>query len=327
MSPPGLSRQLRRSSATASSSSHDSFSTQVSPDPLIPIVQSGPPPLSQVNPTLLERAQTRWRQLFSTPAPLSFPFARPTTLSTVNSRTNEPWGDILQAKPDAVTRVYVANVNGLQLDARGGKFDTMCRIIREIDADIFCAQEHNVDTTQIPLRTIIFDTASQHWERHRIVIGTTPIPFQTPFKPGGTLVMTMGPLTGRICHQLRDKWGRWTGQEYMCQGGRKLVVLSAYQPIVKGGLTGKITVAAQQLSLLLASHDKTSNPRVAFRRDLTACLAEYHRKQYRILLVGDFNEALGTDPDGMVKIATQFDLLDVMSTRSSSVPPATYARG
>ena len=113
----------------------------------------------------------------------------------------------------------------------------------------------------------------------------------------------------------------------MCQGGQKLVILSAYQPIVKGGLTGKITVAAQHLSLLVASNDKTLNPRVAFRRDLISCLNEYHRKNYRILLVGDFNEALGADVDGMVKIATQFNLLDVMAIRSSSVPPATYARG
>ena len=163
----------------------------------------------------------------------------------------------LQDKPDATTRVYVTNLNGLQLDARGGKFDTVCRTIREIQADVFCAQEHNVDITQAPLRNILFDTAKQHWERHRLVIGTTPIPFKTPFKPGGTLVLTTGSLTGRICTQIRDKWGRWVGQEYMCQGGQKLVILSAYQPIVKGGLTGKITVAAQHLSLLVASNDKT----------------------------------------------------------------------
>ena len=89
-------------------------------------------------PTSLERAQTLWRQLFSTSAPTASPSdVRPTTLNTSNSRTNEPWGDLLQDKPDDVTRVYVTNLNGLQLDARGGKFDTVCRIIREIKADVF----------------------------------------------------------------------------------------------------------------------------------------------------------------------------------------------
>ena len=280
------------------------------------------------HPTPLQRAQARWRQLFSTPATTAFPSSdRPITLSNRNSRTNEPWGDRLQDKSADVTRIYVTNLNGLPLDARGGKFDTVCRALREIQADIFCAQEHNVDTTQVHLRTIIFDTAKQHFTRHRIVLGTTPLPFKTPYKPGGTLVLTTESLTGRICKQIRDKWGRWTGMEYMCQGGQKLVILSAYQPIVKGGTAGKITVAAQHTSLLTAANDKTLNPRVAFRRDLTSCLAVYYQQQYRILLVGDFNEALGADSDGMVKIATRFELLDVMAVRCSSVPPATYARG
>ena len=164
-------------------------------------------PATTTNQPSLESAQARWRTLFSTPAPLTFPSStRPTTLSNHNSKTNEPWGDPLQDKPDDVTRVYVTNLNGIQLDARGGKFDTVCRTIRDLKADIFCGQEHdNVDTTQAPLRNIIFDTASQHWERHRIVISTTPIPFKTPFKPGGTFVLTTGSLTGRICKQIRDK--------------------------------------------------------------------------------------------------------------------------
>ena len=75
--------------------------------------------------------------------------------------------------------------------------------------------------------------------------------------------------------------------------------MSVYQPIVKGGAAGKITVAAQQFSLLMQSGDKVSNPRVAFRRDLSVQLAEYHSKGYDILITGDFNESLGADPDGM----------------------------
>ena len=106
--------------------------------------------------TPLQHAQSRWRQLFTNPAPTSFPSSvRPSILSNRNSRTNEPWGDPLQDKPADVTRVYVTNLNGLPLDARGGKFDIGCRSIRDIKADIFCAQEHNVDTTQATLRNVV----------------------------------------------------------------------------------------------------------------------------------------------------------------------------
>ena len=48
---------------------------------------------------------------------------------------------------------------------------------------------------------------------------------------------------------------------------------------------------------------------------------------HEILLLGDFNEAFGTDLDGIQKVATMCGLLDIMSLRHSSTPPATYARG
>ncbi|KAI2505037.1 hypothetical protein MHU86_9393 [Fragilaria crotonensis] len=252
---------------------------------------------------------------------------RATKLSMANSRDNNPWGDERQQKTAAITRVYAINLNGLQLDAKGGKFDSVCRSLKEIQADVFCGQEHNVDTTQASVRKIMFDTAHQHWERSRLVMGTSPIPFQTQFKPGGTMVMTVGSLTGRLCKQDRDKWGRWSSQVYQGQAGRTLAIISAYQPIVKGGVVGKITVAAQHVSLLLNSEDEVTNPRVAFRRDLSKWLTDYQSRGYEILLIGDFNEPLGTDPDGMIKLAGDHQLMDVMAIRHSSAPPATYARG
>ncbi|KAI2490363.1 hypothetical protein MHU86_24203 [Fragilaria crotonensis] len=173
----------------------------------------------------------------------------------------------------------------------------------------------------------MFDTAKQHWERNRLVLGTSPISFTTQFKPGGTMVMTVGSLTGRLCKQERDKWGRWSSQIYQGHAGRKIAIISAYQPIVKGGTAGKITVAAQHLSLLMQSEDNTTNPRVAFRRDLSRWLTDYQQQGYEILLIGDFNEPLGTDPDGMSKIAGDHRLMDIMARRHSSEPPATYARG
>ena len=48
---------------------------------------------------------------------------------------------------------------------------------------------------------------------------------------------------------------------------------------------------------------------------------------HEILLLGDLNEAFGSDEDGVIKIANQCGLLDLMSIRHSSMPPATYAQG
>jgi hypothetical protein len=90
---------------------------------------------------------------------------------------------------------------------------------------------------------------------------------------------------------------------------------------------GTITVAAQQASLLRLTQDSILNPRTAFRRDLLKVLLAYASAGKSLLVVGDFNETLGADPDGMSKIAGQLGLIDLIASRHSSKPPATYARG
>ena len=44
---------------------------------------------------------------------------------------------------------------------------------------------------------------------------------------------------------------------------------------------------------------------------------------HEVLLLGDFNEVFGSDPDGMTKLAVTCNLLDLMSIRHSNQPPAT----
>jgi hypothetical protein len=50
-------------------------------------------------------------------------------------------------------------------------------------------------------------------------------------------------------------------------------------------------------------------------------------KGHEILLVGDFNEPFGSNPEGMEKLAAEVQMVDLMSRRHSSIPPATYASG
>ena len=90
----------------------------------------------------------------------------------------------------------------------------------------------------------MYDTAKQHWERQRVVLGTTPIPFEKTHKPGGTMMITTGALTSRVKKQVRDKWGRWVCQELQGKDAKQVVIMSVYQPIDKGSQIGKITVAA-----------------------------------------------------------------------------------
>ncbi|KAI2509160.1 hypothetical protein MHU86_5279 [Fragilaria crotonensis] len=180
-------------------------------------------------------------------------------------RSNVPWGDDLGPKDSSIIRLYSINVNGISIDRRGGTFDDICRSIKEVQADIFCGQEHNLDTTQFRIRSALFESAKQHWKRHRISLGTTPITVENSYKPGGTMILTVDSLMGRIVRQDRDPWGRWVVQEFTGKGTRKIAVFSAYQPVDKAISPGTITVAAQHASLLRLTQDQVLNPRTAFR--------------------------------------------------------------
>ena len=131
---------------------------------LIPQQTQPPPSIAD----RLQTAQRAWQALlpgsFHQPAHPNSRTSnrRPIILSSENHTTNHPWGDPLQAKADGVTRIFSLNTNGLSLDQRGGRFDELCKVTKEVQADIVCCQEHNLDTTQSNVRRILYDTTRQH---------------------------------------------------------------------------------------------------------------------------------------------------------------------
>ena len=146
------------------------------------------------------------------------------------------------------------------------------------------------------VRSVLYETAHRHWERSKLTFATTPIPFSSTYKPGGTFIVTSGSTTGRVRQQHRDKWGRWVAQELSDSNSSTVIVISAYQPVnknTKEGTTvivisayqrvdkntkeGTNSVASQHRSLLLQSSDTTDNPRTAFRRDLLQQLQAYRQ--------------------------------------------------
>ncbi len=115
-------------------------------------------------------------------------------------------GRYIQEKQETTRRIYGLNVNGLTLDRRGGQFDLLCEVMKEVQADVLCGQEHNLDSDQTPVRSLIFNTIRNHWQRSKATFGTTPIPFNKMYKPGGTFMVTAGDSSGRIIQEERDPW-------------------------------------------------------------------------------------------------------------------------
>ena len=226
-------------------------------------------------------------------------------------------------------RIYGQNVNGMSLNPRGGQFDSLCGVIKEVQADVMCGQEHQLDSSQHQVKSIIFQTCRQHWQNSRAIFGTSSVPFSCMRKPGGTFIASDGNVTGpRIKHQKLDEPGRWVSQTFQGASDRRITLVSAYQQVVSDVVSpGTVTAAAQQKSLLIQRNDSIQSPRKAFRRDLTAYLQRCKNAGDELILLGDFNEVMGDDPGGMTAVAHKLELFDMMSSRHSQTPPVTYSRG
>ncbi len=113
-------------------------------------------------------------------------------LSLANQRSDCTRGDTMGAKNESTTRIYGLNVNGQTLDRRGGQFDVSCMVMEEVQADVICGQEHNLDSDQTAVRSIVCHTIRNHWQRSTATFGTALIPLNKMYKPGGTFMARTG---------------------------------------------------------------------------------------------------------------------------------------
>jgi Endonuclease/Exonuclease/phosphatase family len=149
-------------------------------------------------------------------------------------------------------------------------------------------------------------------------------------------MITTGSLTGRIATTETDRMGRWCLTTYNGAGGRQVTIITAYQVCNSPPVTGTTanshirttTAVTQQYSMMIAEDpNNRRHPRVQFRRDLLELIQQLQAKNHSILLMGDFNEALGDDEDGMSHIAASCTLVDLMAHKLHTTSFNTYIGG
>ena len=155
------------------------------------------------------------------------------TITQDNLSKNISWGDEIQEKSTNIIRIYAQNLNGVKIQSDGGQYKEICEMVKEVKADIFCFQEHNLDTTQYRIRKTLHDTTTKQWQRARLTIASSPIPFSGQWKPGGTAILTNGYVTGRITATGQDNWGRWSYHTIIGRRCRQVTIISAYQVVAQ----------------------------------------------------------------------------------------------
>jgi hypothetical protein len=268
----------------------------------------------QVNRERLRTAQGRWQQIFPKEA-RNLKVERKVHLTAENLKHNHHHGDEMKQKQTGQHRIYIQNANGFHLDEEGGKFEAACVEMELMQADIGCFMEHNLDSTKPQVRKILHDTLRKYHDHSRLEMGSTTVRTEGNYKPGGTMIVATGNLSGRVTSSGSDWMGRWSHVKLRGKNDRVVTIVAAYQVCAKSieqSRKDKSTAFSQQHSLLRQKGHHQPSPRTHFRKDLLNTLSAFKSDGDEIILVGDFNEVLGSDSSGMSKICRELGLVDIM---------------
>ena len=192
-----------------------------------------------------------WSSILDGQAQPTQPTARPNVnLTDYNTRRNLSWGDPLITKNQEHTRLYCNNLNGFKIGADDTDIQEISQIMLETNSDIGCFQEHKLDTTQSSVRYKCQTGFTKHLNPCKLTMSSSAMIAPHDYKPGGTMIVSRGSITGRHSVSGSDSLGRWSFQKFIGKNLRTIVVISAYQVCQTHDTKGKTTAFAQQQAQL-----------------------------------------------------------------------------
>jgi exonuclease III len=248
---------------------------------------------------------------------------------TEGLRPNPSHGHTLQALPLNSIRLYYQNINGIKLQNDAADLYHTLESLKETQVSIACLSECNIDTNNPKVNQILHKATRKIYNSSRIQSSTSPIPFTSFYKPGGTTTIITGDTTGRVISTESDNLGRWSSQKLVCHGGKFINIITAYQ-VTQSNINqaGPFTAFAQQWATLTTEDNTDDNPapRTSFYKDLTNYITLLQGKNEHIILAGDFNDT-NTPGTLFFEFLTQSKLVDVITHTHGPTQHPTYDRG
>jgi hypothetical protein len=170
------------------------------------------------------------------------------------------------------------------------------------------------------VKKIVSTTIKKQFKSLQHTTSTSPIPFETDYKAGGTMTMCFGPCISCFHSKVEDPLGRWTSLSLNARNGLVVHFITVYQ-VVDKPLGGPYTAYQQQrASLLLDNQDLLPRQGYVCTVPTTERVTICHH--------GDFNEVVGRNATGFAKITSQYHLIDKLGHfHSVNTEVPTYARG
>jgi endonuclease/exonuclease/phosphatase family metal-dependent hydrolase len=245
----------------------------------------------------------------------------------MSATPNLPCGDDFNISSRDGLRIWSNNINTLSLSNDMASFRELCDRLNTHNVDVIALQEINLDTTQYQVTQKILRILKETFGAVKLVTASTPVQKDTTWKPGGVLLAVVGSCSHRVTSTQRDPIGRWCSITLACRNKQSIRIYSAYQ-CVDVRHSGENTYYTQLWRLLRDTGERFPIPRKRFISDLRAELISVQRADTTFIVLGDFNETIGTDPDLMASICSSIGLSEAVEhlhPAAENIP--TYNRG
>jgi hypothetical protein len=225
--------------------------------------------------------------------------------------------------------MWSVNAGGISSKNDFAELHTLCVSLKSRSVDAVSLQECNVDFMQASVRDKFTAIFKEHFGQARVITATTCISAPRLWKPGGVVLAILGPWAQHVANTTRDNLGRWATATLTGSDGNSFTLVSLYNVVnLQLQHAGPSTIFAQHYRLLRLAGVLTPNPRQQCIDDLHRTVAKMLANQEAVMIMGDFNESLGSDPRLMGSICAAHDLFEVISNfhgNAAEIP--TYVRG
>ena len=140
--------------------------------------------------------------------------------------------ELLQIKPAGTVRMLFQNVRSFHFSKDGNTLSDLVQLQDYLSIDVLGISEHHQDIAQIQKKMELAEIV------HRHVPGRAASQFDSSeeqatsgTKPGGTALLTVGPLVGRLNPKGKggDSLGRWSYMSYRRNEMASLTIIAVYQ--------------------------------------------------------------------------------------------------
>jgi hypothetical protein len=232
----------------------------------------------------------------------------------------QPYGSSIYEKDENIFRAALQNIRGLSNSSDNIALEEIDAMVR-LDIDLLCMNEINLPMTLE--RQLQLSTALQLRFTGSRSVTSSMTTKETGYLPGGTAMITQGPISGRVYRRGSDHLGRFTWMAFRGRDGTGIIAIDGYRVSQhRGTVAGENTAYKRKWEMFRREGDTNPDPRLSVLEAISEVLQEWGNRGYHPLVMMDANGEL--DEEQLKDFVQEHDLCDLIAETNEGPAPRTY---